>query len=210
MPEAGERMTVPAPPPAWLLRLAAGVEAAVPSAIAVLVWFAIHARLSHEPWWSKFNVAAAPWFGDRVYYMGFGRASAAGAATLFVVYCILGILYAFLAGRRSAWRAALTSFLWLAAWHFFAQQSFWPKLDPFAAPYFSHSATAPAHMAAAILLARFPRVHRRLRSLLLPPASAQAAGSSPPEAPGADAGGRLEAQPPPAATGEPPPFGPDC
>jgi len=194
MPDAGGRATVPAPPPAWLLRLAAGVEAAVPSAAAALIWFAIHSRLLHEPWWSKFNVAAAPWFGDRVYYMGFGRASASGAATLFVLYCILGILYAFLAGRRSAWRALLTSFLWLASWHFFAQQYFWPKLDPFAAPYFSHSATAPAHMAAAILLARFPRVHRRLRALFFPPDAAQAAVSPPPA----------------AATGGLPPPGPHC
>jgi hypothetical protein len=194
MPDAGGRATVTAPPPAWLLRLAAGVEAAVPSAAAALIWFAIHSRLLHEPWWSKFNVAAAPWFGDRVYYMGFGRASASGAATLFVLYCILGILYAFLAGRRSAWRALLTSFLWLASWHFFAHQYFWPKLDPFAAPYFSHSATAPAHMAAAILLARFPRVHRRLRTVFFPPDAAQAAVSPPP----------------PAASGEPPPSGPDC
>lgn len=178
MPEIGGHPGAPEPPPVWFLRLAAGVEAAVPAALAGLLWLGVHSRLTGEPWWSKFNVAAAPFFGDRVYYLGLGRATLCGAALLLLLYCALGILYGFLADGRTTTRAFLRAALWLACWHFFSQQYVWPRLGPDSAPYFPPSATAPAHAAAAILLARFPAVFRRLSAMAH---GGVAPGAAPPE-----------------------------
>ncbi len=208
MRETGEHPGAPEPPPAWFLRLAAGVEAAAPAALAVLLWFGFHSWLAREPWWSKFNLAAAPFFGDRVYYLGLGRATLSGAALLLLLYCALGSLYALVAGARTTLRAFLRAALWLTCWHFFSQQYFWPRLDPAAAPYFPPSATAPAHAAAAILLARFPAVFQRLSAMVHDgdARGTAARGAEPAGAPGS-AGGAETRQ-----AGEEPssPSAPDC
>ncbi|MFZ5926979.1 MAG: hypothetical protein ACOYX1_05985 [Acidobacteriota bacterium] len=208
MTETGERPGAPKRPPAWIVRLAAGVEAAAPAAISVLVWFGIHSHLVREPWWSKFNVAAAPFFGDRVYYLGLGRATLVGAALLLLLYGALGIVFAMLGGGGRTGRALLRAALWLTSWHFFSQQYVWPRLDPAAAPYFPPSATAPAHAAAAILLARFPAVLHRLRELAV---ERDAVHELPPEpeapvppAAGSEGSGRQE------DGGTPSPTEPDC
>lgn len=162
MPEVAELPSGTPPLPAWLPRLAAAVETAVPASLAAVLWFAIHSFMLREPWWSKFNVAAGPFFGDRVFYLGLGRATVAGAALLVVLYSLSGMLYGLLASGRSVARAFALAAVWLASWHFLAQHFLWPRLHPAAPPYFPMTATVPAHLAAAILLARFPDVFRRL------------------------------------------------
>ncbi len=171
----------PVQPPPWFWRLLAGIDAGALAAIAVLAWFAVHARLLREPWWAKFNLAAAPLFGERVFYMGPGRATVAGAALLFILYTLLGVLFAFLAGNRSPLRAFLLAALWMTCWHFFAHSHFWPRLDPYALPYFLWPATAPAHAAAAVLLARFPSRLHRLRALAAPELLSAPPPAAPPE-----------------------------
>lgn len=198
-------------PPGWLLRLAAGLEAAAPAALCVLFWFGLHSHLVREPWWSKFNVAAAPFFGDRVFYLGLGRATIAGAALLFLLYSGLGILYAFLAGARGVFRAFLLAVLWLTCWHLLSQRFVWSSLDPAAAPYFPLSATAPAHAAAAILLARFPAVLQRVRSLVPVRAAAPALGEAVPERePDNTAGGESQVEAGQPNEGRSAPPAPDC
>ncbi len=208
MAEIGEHAGAPEAPAAWFLRLAAGVEAAAPAALAALLWFGVHSWLVREPWWSKFNVAAAPFFGDRVYYLGLGRATLSGAALLLLLYCALGIAYAFLAGGRTTARAFLRAALWLACWHFFSQQYVWPRLAPGAAFYFPPSATAPAHAAAAILLARFPAVLRRLSAVAH---GGDERDTASPEPEAADAQGGADAAQGRQTGGEPSsPSAPDC
>lgn len=155
-------------PPPWLLRLAAGVDAGAAASIAVLSWFVVHSRLLGDPWWAKFNLAAAVIYGNEVYWMGRGRATLAGAALLFVLYTLLGVLFAFLAGRRSFSRSALLALLWMTLWQMVAERHVWPLLDDAAPHYFARLATVPAHLAAAILLMRYPSRLRRLEALFQP------------------------------------------
>lgn len=199
------------PLPGWLWRVLAGIDTGAAAALLVLLWFAVHSRLLREPWWAKFNLAAAPVFGDRVYYMGPGVATLVGAALLFLVYSLLAIVYALLAGDRGPFRAFLLGAAWMACWHVFAQRWVWPRLDPSASPYFPLAATAPAHAAAAILLARLPSRLRSLRAL----AGHQADPMRPPPAPPVSAsGGPPSNEPPPApdqnVPASPPPQAGDC
>lgn len=181
MPEVEELSGEAALPPAWLVRLAAAIDTAVPAALAVQLWFAVHSVLVREPWWAKFNIAAAPFFGDRVFYLGLGRATAVGAALLVALYSLSGIAYCFIASGRSALRAFALASVWLAVWHYCSQLFLWPRLDPAAPPYFPISATLPAHVAAAILLARFPSALCRLQPTT--PESAPAPEAALPEPP---------------------------
>lgn len=176
-------------PPRWLIRLAAGVDAGAAAALAVLGWFAVHSRLLGEPWWAKFNLAAAAIYGSDVYWMGRGRATLAGAALLFSVYTLLGVLFGFLAGRRGFWRSLLLALLWMGLWHAAAERFVWPWLDGAAPEYFSALATAPAHLAAAVLLVRFPFRLRRIESLFAPeppPPGPESPALEPPPAAGPD------------------------
>lgn len=177
---------VPAPPPPWFWRLLAGIDTGALAACMVLFWFAVHSRLLREPWWAKFNLAAAPLFGDRIFFMGPGRATVAGAALLFLLYTVLGVVFAFLAGNRGRWRTLALALLWMTCWHLFAHRYVWTRLDPSAAPYFLWPATAPAHAAAAILLMRLPARLRRFQALVqtpkappLPPAAPNPAEFAP-------------------------------
>jgi hypothetical protein len=165
MPDFDPQSGSAAPAPDWLVRLAAGVETSVPASLCSLIWFGWHSRLIGEPWWSKFNVAAAPFLGNCVFYSGLGWATVAGAALLVLVYSLVGIVFAFLAGGGGAARGLLRAALWMACWHIFSQRYFWPLLDPDAPSYFPISATLPAHAATAILLARLAPAYRRLRAL---------------------------------------------
>lgn len=171
-------------PPRWLFRLAAGVDAGAAAALAVLGWFAFHSRLLGDPWWAKFNLAAAAIYGSDVYWMGRGRATVAGAALLFSVYTLLGVLYGLLAGRRGFWRSLLLALLWMGLWHVAAEKFIWPWLDRAGPDYFHPLATVPAHLAAAILLVRFPARLRQTEALFEPAPPPLAL----PPAVGADAG----------------------
>ncbi|MCS7043824.1 MAG: hypothetical protein NZR01_13640 [Bryobacteraceae bacterium] len=171
-------------PPSWLCRLAAGVDAGAAAALAVLGWFALHSRLLGEPWWAKFNMAAAAIYGSDVFWMGRSRATLAGAALLFLVYTLLGVIFALLAGRRGAWRSLLLALLWMGLWHMVAERFVWPWLDGAAPQYFSRLATAPAHLAAAILLLRSPSRLQKLESLFQPEPLPPALPPAPPDAAG--------------------------
>lgn len=181
-------------PPRWLCRLAAGVDAGAAASLAVLGWFALHSRLSGDPWWAKFNLAAAVIYGSDVYWMGRGRATVAGAALVFALYTLLGVLFGFLAGRRGIWRSLLLALLWMGLWHIAAERFVWPQLDGAGPEYFDPLATAPAHLAAAVLLVRFPYRLRRIEALFLPeppvpappPPSAEPAAEDQPPAAGTD------------------------
>lgn len=175
-------------PPRWLLQLAAGVDAGAAAALAVLGWFCLHSRLLGDPWWAKFNMAAAAIYGSDVYWMGRGRATLAGAALLFVLYTLLGVLFGFLAGRRGCWRTLLLALLWVGLWHVAADRFVWPWLDGAAPEYFNALATLPAHLAAAVLLVRFPHRLRRIEDLFAPEPpplalAAPAAGATPQDQP---------------------------
>lgn len=179
MQPADSRPPEPPPPPAWLWRVLAGVDTGAAAALILLPWFGLHSRLLREPWWAKFNLAAAPFFGERIFVMGPGIATLAGASLLFIVYCLLSVAFSLLAGGRGAFRAFLLAVLWMTAWHLSADRWLWSLLDPSADSWFPWSATVPAHAAMAILLLRCPVRYRRLRALAEPEAaSAQPGGAA--------------------------------
>jgi hypothetical protein len=149
-----------------LLRLAyrlwAGLECGVLAGLIGLVWFAFHALVHGDFWWSKFNIAAG-WFYDlAVYHAGLSWATLAGASVLMVFYCLAGVLFAFGWNAFSHPRAFLVVPFYVAGVHFFAASFLWPSFGPFAGLWFPWTATAPVHFVLFAILMRYPILYMRL------------------------------------------------
>jgi len=143
-------------------RLVAGVDSGVYGALVVCAWFCLHSWLVAEPWFSKLNVAAAPFFGNQVFHAGLSWATLTGLALLIIVYGVAPALCSFLLPLHRGRLAALLSGLILAVLlHLFAELKLWQSLHWSANTYFPRSATIPGHFLYGLTLIRFPARYRR-------------------------------------------------
>ncbi len=150
--------------PPGLCRVAAGLDAGFFGALSLLLWFVAGSMLGGGLWFSRLNLAAAPFFGDLVFYSGPGWHTLSGAALLLLLYSLLGVLYAFLPASREGWLNILTALGYAGLVHLCADAWLWKNIHPFAPPYFAPLAIAPAHLLFGLSLWRYPS---RLRSLAL-------------------------------------------
>lgn len=143
--------------PDWLCRAMAGLDAGVWATAPLLVWFCVLGQLRDRLWWSYFNVAAWPLFGDRVYWAGLSKATLVGACGLLLLYGTLGVLLG-LWFRPDSYVGLMARALILGlAWHFFADRYFWHWVTPDAERYFSAGLVLPGHLAWAVMLVRYRR-----------------------------------------------------
>lgn len=155
-------------PRGTLLRgLLAGLDTGVFGGFVALSFLALASVLTGDFWWARFNAAAYLFYGDRVFYLGLGRATWAGAALLLIVYALLGALFGILLRHVRAFlvvaaAALIVVFVWQGA----ADRFVWKRLNPFAVRYFGPSATLPAHMAYGLSLLRYRRRYRLISRLL--------------------------------------------
>lgn len=147
-----------------LCRIAAGLDAGFFGALWLLLWFVAGSVLGGGLWFSRLNLAAAPFFGDMVFYSGPGWHTISGAALLLLLYSFLGVLYAFLPASRDGWLNILTALGYAGLVHLCAGAWLWKSIHPFAPPYFAPLAIAPAHLLFGLALWRYPA---RLRNLAL-------------------------------------------
>jgi hypothetical protein len=149
------------------VRFAAGCAAGVRGFGLASLWFVFHSLLWGEPWWAKFNLAAAPFFGDRVFRMGLSRATLAGASHLTVVYGVLGGLCGLLITTRLLRRhALLVSVCCGLLWTFLGERVFWSHLHVFAAAYYPRGVLLTANLLFALALWRTPPLAVRLHEIV--------------------------------------------
>jgi hypothetical protein len=148
----------PAPWSSNACRWLAGADAGVGAGLVALLWLAVHSRLTGQYWWAKFNVAAAPFYGDRVFSAGYGAATITGAACLLLGFALTGALVGRFTPAPPHWRRSLTSSM-LASLALFllAHRFLWPAVHPFARAYFTPLSTLPAHLLFALLMVRLGR-----------------------------------------------------
>jgi hypothetical protein len=170
--------------PPWLCRAAAGLDTGLLGAAALLAWLIAASLAGGLLWFSRLNLAAGPFFGDRVFSSGAGWHTLTGSALLLLIYSLLGAAYAFLPASREGWLNLLTALGYAGLVHICADAWLWKWLHPFAHHYFAPLAIAPAHLLYGFALWRYPA---RLRSLALslgdPSSIAQLAPEPPDPAP---------------------------
>jgi hypothetical protein len=126
---------VPAPPPVnappLLARLLAGLESGILGAAVMMAWFALDSVLERQYWWAMFNLWGAGVYHNRVFSMGFGVATLAGASMHFFLHGVGGALWAFAGARMTNyWQHLAGSFLAAALWYFVMMYAFWPAVAP--------------------------------------------------------------------------------
>ena len=129
---APEPPPIYAPPvPGPVLRLLAGVESGVIGAGVMIAWFAMDSFLESQYWWAMLNLWGASVYHNRVFSMGFGAATLAGACTHFFLHGLGGALWALLAARISNyWLHLVFSFAAAGAWYCILMFTFWPAVAP--------------------------------------------------------------------------------
>ena len=152
-PHAGERL---------VLRAWAGLECGVWAGALILAWYALHSASRGEFWWVKFNLAAAPFFGQSVFHSGLSRTTAAGAALLIVFYALCGAGFALLVRPATLRPRLLAPALYTVLVHGAVTMSLTPALGPFARHWFTTLAVAVAHLLLFLALVFYPLVWWRL------------------------------------------------
>lgn len=118
--------------------------------------------LDGQYWWSRFNVAASPFYSGAVFRMGLSVATFTGLSLLLLVYAALGVLFGLWFRPRTflgTWARALVVAL---VWHVVADRWFWPLITPYARVYFSPAVMLAGHAVWALLLLRYPSRYRAL------------------------------------------------
>lgn len=122
-------VVIPIPPVAP--RLLAGIESGVLGAAVMILWFGLDSLLERQYWWAMLNLWGASVYHNRVFSMGFGIATLAGAATHFFLHGVAGGVWGVVAGRMSNyWLHLACSLLAAALWYWVLMHTFWPAVAP--------------------------------------------------------------------------------
>jgi hypothetical protein len=154
-----------APPPGPVPRLLAGLESGILGAAVMIAWFALDSLLERQYWWAMLNLWGAGVYHNRVFSMGFGVATLAGASTHFFLHGLGGAVWSLIAGKISNyWLHLFCSFAAAAAWYLLLMHAFWPAVAPIVSRITPLPATLLAYFLFGAALSRNARRARQLRS----------------------------------------------
>jgi hypothetical protein len=144
----------------------AGLESGILGAAVMIVWFAMDSLLERQYWWAMLNLWGASVYHNRVFSMGFGVATLAGASTHFFLHGLGGALCSLLAARISNyWLHLFFSFAAAAAWYWLLMYAFWPTVAPVVSRITPLPATILAYFLFGAALSRNAQRARQLSSL---------------------------------------------
>ena len=154
------------PFPGSLQRALAGLESGILGAAVMIAWFALDSVLERQYWWAMLNLWGASVYHNRVFSMGFGVATLAGASTHFFLHGLAGALWALLAARISNyWLHLMCSFGAAAACYFLLMHGFWPAVAPVVSRLTPLPATILAYFLFGAALSRNAHRARQLGSI---------------------------------------------
>jgi len=163
----------PSPPPVYFAprpgavpRLLAGLESGILGAAVMIGWFAVDSLIESQYWWAMLNLWGASVYHIRVFSMGFGVATLAGASTHFFLHGVGGALWSLLAAKiANYWLHLFCSFAAAAAWYWLLMYAFWPAVAPIVSRISPLPATLLAYFLFGAALSRNPRRARQLSAI---------------------------------------------
>lgn len=156
----------PEPPPGLWPRVLAGLESGVLGAAVMIGWFALDAVTERQYWWAMLNLWGAPAYQNRVFSMGFGKATLAGASMHFFLHGVGGALWGLAGGRiMNYWLHLMASFAAAACWYLLLMEGFWPLVAPVVSRISPVPATYLAYVLFGAALSRTVHRARQLRTI---------------------------------------------
>jgi hypothetical protein len=132
----------------------------------MIAWFALCSVLERRYWWAMLNLWGAGVYQNRVFSMGFGIATLAGAALHFFLHGIGGALWAFAGARMpNRWFHLSGSLLAAALWYSLLMHAFWPAVAPVVPRISPLFPTLLAYLLFGLTLSRNSRRARQLSSI---------------------------------------------
>jgi hypothetical protein len=156
----------PEPPPGPWPRALAGLESGVLGAAVMIGWFALDAVTERQYWWAMLNLWGAASYQNRVFSMGLGKATLAGASMHFVLHGVAGALWGLAGGRiANYWLHLAASFGAAACWYLLLMEGFWPLVAPVVSRITPVPATYLAYVLFGAALSRTVHRARQLRTI---------------------------------------------
>jgi len=156
----------PVPVPRPLPRLLAGLESGILGALIMILWFALDAFLERQYWWAMLNLWGAGVYHNRVFSMGLGVATLAGASTHFFLHGLAGAIWALAAARvGNYWLHLALSFGAAAGWYLLLMHVFWPAVAPVVSRITPLPATILAYFLFGVAISRNAQRARQLDAI---------------------------------------------
>lgn len=157
----------PEPPPGMLPRALAGLESGVLGAAVMIGWFALDSLTERQYWWAMLNLWGAAAYQNRVFSMGMGKATLAGASMHFFLHGLGGALWGLAGGRiANYWLHLAASFVAAACWYWLLMGAFWPLVAPVVSRITPVPATWLAYVLFGAALSRTIHRARQLRGIV--------------------------------------------
>jgi hypothetical protein len=141
--------------PLWICKLLTGADVGVFAGLFVLGWFCFQSWLAGDYWFARFNLAAAPFFGERIFFAGAGKVTVAGASLLLWIYVLVGCAFGMIGRSPGFLRNLFLGLLIGAVWQLVSDRFLWSVLHPAAPARFTKVGTIPANLVFGLLLARY-------------------------------------------------------
>lgn len=153
------------PPPPPIVLILAGIECGVLGAIVMIGWFAFQAILDRQYWWAMLNLWGAGVYHNRVFSMGLGAATLAGAATHLFAHGVAGAVWSVAAARLwNRWAYFAGAFIASALTYWVMMNLFWPAVAPVVARFSHFASSTAAYILFAAVLSRSGYRARQLQA----------------------------------------------
>jgi hypothetical protein len=143
----------------------AGLQAGCLGSLAMIGWWLLGSSLQRHSLWSIPNLLATIFYGDRAFGPGLRVSTLAGLALPFVVYSVLGVLFALAAReRKGGLLLVLAGLLAGLAFNWLIFGVALEKIDPDNYLYLPLRPLLVSHLLYGVMLATYPAFARRFEA----------------------------------------------
>jgi hypothetical protein len=142
--------------------LLAGLQSSVLGVFWMLAWLGLSATWQQRSFWTAENLMASAFYGSRAIRSGFATPTVSGLALYFVLYGLLGAVFALLVrDRLPRSRTFLLGMVLALAWYYVSFRLIWRSLMPLVSLLHVERPTALGHVLYGAVLGSFPRYFKR-------------------------------------------------
>jgi len=138
--------------------LLAGLQSGILGVFWMLLWLGWSATWQQRSFWTAENLMSSAFYGSRAVRSGFASPTVSGLALYFVLYGLLGAVFAVIVRDRfPRTRTFLLGMVFALAWYYVSFRLIWRSLMPLVALLHVERTTAAGHVLYGAILGSYPR-----------------------------------------------------